>query len=66
MKKSGWFLGVLDAGVLAQASGPVDEHLGLLGGRHVDRVDLVLGDPGDVVVRRLGRELDRISRLLGH
>ena len=48
-----------------QPLGPVDEQRGLLGDRHVERVDVVRRDPGDVGVHRLGGDLDGRAGHLG-
>jgi hypothetical protein len=56
---------VVDRGTLPQPVGPVDEERGLLGGGHVERVDVVRRDPGDVGVHRLGGDLDRAAGHLG-
>ena len=62
--------GVVDRRALAQPLGPVDQQRRLLRDRHVERVDVVRRDPGDVGVDRLGRDLDRraghLRRHLGH
>ena len=59
--------GVGDGRTGAQALGPVDQQRALLRSGYVERVDVVAGDPGDVVVHRLGRQLDgRRGHRRGH
>ena len=56
-----------DGRTRAQALGPVDQQRGLLRSGYVERVDVVARDPGDVVVHRLGRQLDgRRGHRRGH
>ena len=50
---------MLDAGRGHQAGGPAGQQRGLLVQRHRERVDLVVGDPLHVAVRRLGGQLHR-------
>ena len=56
---------VADGRVRAQPVGPVDQHRRLVGGRHLERVDVVRRDPGDVVVDGLGGDLHRGGRHAG-
>ena len=56
---------VVDRRTLAEPVGPVDEQVDLLGGGHVERVDDVRRDPGDVVVDGLRRDLHRDGCHLG-